>query len=176
MNDNKIEVKEGDYGDYYSGYVKNVDVATCREILNSDATSMQDLFSALDEETANGAYAQGKWTVKGVIQHMMDVERIFCTRALMVCRGEKASIQGFDHDVYAENMHANDRPIKQIEREWQLLRSSTQALFEGFNPADFEKRGIASDQPITVGALVYLIAGHSLHHLNVLEEKYQIRF
>jgi uncharacterized damage-inducible protein DinB len=176
MNDNKIEVKVGDYGDYYEGYVKHVEPASCRDILNADTSRMQDLFEALDDEKGNSTYAPGKWSVKGVIQHVMDVERIFCTRALMVCRGEKNPIQGFDHDVYAENMHANTRTIKQMEREWQLLRSSTQALFESFNPSDFEKRGIASNQPITVAALAYLIAGHSLHHLSVLEEKYQIRF
>lgn len=169
-----IKTTEADYAPFYAGYVKQIPPSTVHEILSTDVSMMERLFEVVSEEKANEAYAEGKWTIKELVQHMIDVERIFCVRAMMVARGETSNIPGFDHDAYVEKSNANLRPWKSLGREWRLLRSATQALFGSFQPEDFAKRGTANGMPISVGALAYITAGHSMHHLQIIEERYGV--
>lgn len=171
-----INTTTEDYAPFYAGYVERIPPSTFSEVLNADVTLMERLFVLVKDESGEKAYAEGKWTIKELIQHMMDAERIFCTRAMMISRGEQNSIMGFDHESYVKNSHSNQRSMKSLAREWQLLRSSTLALFGSFLAEDFAKSGTASNARITVGALVYLIAGHNLHHLEVMEDKYGVKF
>ncbi len=171
-----IRTTTEDYATFYAGYVNRIPPSTIGEVLNADVTLMERLFSIVKDEEGEKAYAEGKWTIKELIQHMMDAERIFCTRAMMISRGEQNPIMGFDHESYVKCSNSNRRSMKSLAREWQLLRSSTQALFSSFDSADFAKSGTASNARITVGALAYLIAGHCLHHLEIMEEKYGVKF
>lgn len=174
--DEIIKTTTDDYAPFYAGYVNKIPPSTFSEVLNADVTLMDRLFAVVKDEEGEKAYAEGKWTIKELIQHMMDAERIFCTRAMMISRGEQNSIMGFDHEAYVDHSNANQRSMKSLGREWHLLRSSTLALFASFLPEDFAKAGIASDARITVGALAYLIAGHGLHHLEIMEDKYGVQF
>ncbi len=169
-----IHISEGDYADYYAGYVANIKPSNFESILKEDIAELGILFSKLDENNSTRGYAPGKWSIKEVIQHCIDVERIFSSRALMIARGEQQSIQGFDHDAYVLASRANERKLAELEAEWKYLRNSTRALFRSFDESDFSKAGITNGNHITIGAILYVIPGHNLHHMKVIQEKYDL--
>ncbi len=169
-----IHISEGDYADYYAGYVAKIKPSNFETVLKADVAEMGILFSKLNDSNSTKGYAPGKWTVKEVIQHCMDVERIFTSRALMIARGEKQSIQGFDHDAYVVASRANERKLEELEAEWKYLRNSTRALFRSFTESDFAKAGITNGNHITIGAILYVIPGHNLHHLGIIQERYDL--
>ena len=124
------------------------------------------------EEKHIFSYAQGKWTLKEVIQHIIDTERIFCYRALCFARNDKTSLSGFDQDVFAYNDNANDRNYFDLLDEMDILRKSSIQLYKSFSSVALLRIGVASDRNISVRALGYLFSGHQLHHLNVLIDRY----
>lgn len=124
------------------------------------------------EEKHIFSYAQGKWTLKEVIQHIIDTERIFCYRALCFARNDKTSLSGFDQDVFAYNDNANDRNYFDLLDEMDILRKSSIQLYKSFSSVALLRIGVASDRNISVRALGYLFFGHQLHPLNVLIDRY----
>lgn len=129
-------------------------------------------FQSIDEEKSNYKYAPGKWTIKEVLQHCIDSERIFVYRALAIARGEKSALPGFDAAPYIENAHANDRKWADLVEEYKNARQSTIDFVKSLNEADLKKEGHTAEYDIKVGEMLFVTIGHNMHHINILKEKY----
>lgn len=166
--------EKSEYPSFYSTYI---DLITSEEILKT-LELQRSLFASFVQnfpgDKANYRYAEGKWTVKEVIGHVIDTERIMAYRALAFSRGEQQSLPGFSENEYAANANANERILADMAEEFDLLRASNIKMLENFDPGMFMKEGVANEKTITVRALVYIIAGHLEHHIRILKERYLI--
>ncbi|SEO84063.1 DinB family protein [Mucilaginibacter sp. OK283] len=136
--------------------------------------SIKQLIYALPNEVLYYRYAPGKWSIKQVLVHIIDDERIYAYRALRFARNEKNGLIGFDQDAYAEYSDADNRELDNIFEEYDAVRRSTIALFNGLPEDAFNRmgHGTGTANDATVRALAYHIAGHELHHINIIKEKY----
>ena len=144
----------GDYGEYYQGYIDLVEGDDILKILLENNQYAQDILNSFPQSKGNHRYAEGKWTVKEVVGHMMDVERIFCYRALAIARAEKKPLPGFDQDQYVLNGKFNNRPLYELTYEYRLVREATISLFNSFDHSVLHYRGNASGNDVTVLALI----------------------
>lgn len=160
------------FAEYFKYYISLVEEDDLQKALKISYKEVKHLVKSLSEEQGNFAYAKKKWTIKELLVHIMDTERIFCERALRFARKDKTALPGFDHDVFVKNSDANQRTLKDILKEYKTIRKSTLALFESFTPEMLELGGTANGNKITVLSIGYIISGHELHHLNVIKEKY----
>ena len=131
-------------------------------------------WAAIPAEKVNYAYGEGKWTIKQMLQHVIDTERIFAYRALAIARKEPASLLGFDENEYANNGTAVHRNWKDMLIEWRVVRQSTNLLFASFTDEQLKQIGTANGKPISVNAIGFILFGHALHHLHILKERYDI--
>ena len=163
---------KNDYAEYYHNYVQEIDSDNITEVLQKQLNSTLELFKEIPEEKGNYTYASGKWSIKEVLGHCIDTERIFACRALCIARGEKKPLPGMEQDVYAKTGEFNNRSLKNLLDEYELMRKSNIILFNSFPQKALQNRGIASGNEVTVLGLMFIIAGHELHHINVLKERY----
>jgi uncharacterized damage-inducible protein DinB len=163
---------QSDYAPYYANYIKLVEGEDILKILNDQSKITQDILNSFSEHKGNYRYADGKWTVKEVVGHLLDTERVFAYRALCIARGEKKSLPGFEQDDYVNEGNFNRRELFELNYEFRLLRESNLLLFRSFAPEMLWKRGFASEASMTVLAILFIIAGHEKHHIKVLREKY----
>jgi len=167
--------KTDEYDPYYGTYVDKVDVdGPILELLETQQVEIQGLLATVDDEHAGFRYAEGKWSIKEVIGHLIDTERIFSYRALCFARGEIQPLPGMDQDEFVEGGDFDGRSIRDLAGEHQALRHSTIALFAGFSDRQLGRRGVASDCEFTARATAYIIAGHERHHLIVLRQRYDL--
>lgn len=131
-----------------------------------------ELISPLPEEKLAFRYAPEKWTIKDMLVHLCDTERIFVYRALRFSRGDETALPGFEESDYAKYAHANARAIEDIIREYALVRESSIAFIESLDEAALNRKGISNNFPVSVILLVNLIYGHHKHHINILRERY----
>jgi len=164
--------EQGDYAPYYENYIKLVEGGDILKILNDQSKITQDVLNSFSEHKGNYRYADGKWTVKEVVGHLLDTERVFAYRALCIVRGEKKSLPGFDQDDYVKEGNFNRRELFELNYEFRLLRESNLLLFRSFTPEMLQKRGFANETSVTVLAILFMIAGHEKHHMKVLRENY----
>jgi uncharacterized damage-inducible protein DinB len=157
---------------YAARYVNSVpEGADVMELLEANQTYTYNLFSNMDEQQAMYAYAPGKWTLKQLLGHMIDTERVFTFRAFVFSR-EDVSLPGFDQEVYVNNTDFNGRSIQSLSAEFRTVRESTLYLFGSFSGDQLLRQGTASGDPVTVRALVHITAGHEIYHLNLIKEQY----
>ena len=162
------------YNEYFATYINLTAGATVIEALeNSNYRSMAFL-SSIAEDQGPFRYAENKWTVKEVIAHMNDTERIMAYRALRFARNDETELSGFDENRYAANSNANSRTVGELVTEFEEIRAATQSLFESFTEDMLLRVGKANGLPFEVRALGLIIAGHSLHHCHVLKSKYDL--
>lgn len=164
--------KKGDYAEHYQQYIDLVEGNDVIGMLTDNNLYAQNILNSFPQSKGNYRYAEGKWTIKEVVGHILDTERIFCYRALAIARGEKKPLPGFDQDQYVINGKFNDRPLHDLTYEYRLVRESTILLFRSFDQSVLQNRGVASGNEVTVLALMFMTAGHERHHLNILKEKY----
>jgi uncharacterized damage-inducible protein DinB len=124
------------------------------------------------EALGDKVYAPGKWTIKDIVQHMIDTERIITYRALRFSRNDATVLAGFEEDHYAANADAQHRTLSDLRQELTLLRQASLALFQSFTPDMFQRRGVAFKSEISVLALGFVVVGHEMHHWNVIRERY----
>ena len=158
--------------EYYGKYIA---LATEPDAVTALETSIEDaltLLRGLDESKGALRYAPGKWSIRQVVSHVIDGERVFAYRALRIARGDDTPLPGFDENTYAEASRADERPLRALVDELELVRRSNLALFRGLGEEDWPRRGIANDAEISVRALAYIIAGHVRHHVGILRERY----
>ncbi len=163
---------KGSYPVYFDTYVNTVTENDLMEALNNQQPVIASFFSALPKDIHEFAYASGKWTLKEVLQHLIDCERIFTYRALCIARKEQQDLISFEENDYAANSMANARNWQELCEEFIAVRQSTLLLFKGFTRQQLESSGTANNKKITVHALGFIIAGHVNHHKKIIEERY----
>lgn len=165
--------QHGEYPSYAEMYMKWMpDDDLLLQHLQTNFENTRRLVQSLTEEQLYLRYAPNKWTIKEVLVHVVDDERIYAYRAMCFGRNEKLALPGFDQDEYARYSDANDRDIDQIMTEYEAVRNATIALFDGFSDTALTRMGVADGNRATVRALGYHIAGHELHHVHLLKAKY----
>jgi len=157
---------------FYRGYVEHVKDMDVLEALKHASKITSDIIRAIPEEKGEYRYQEGKWSIKELLNHMQDAERIFAYRALRFSRNDKAPLQGFEENDYAPEANAHSRTIKQLLEELGTVRQSTIHLYSSFDEAMLSREGTANNNKISVLNLGYVIAGHELHHRKVLQERY----
>ena len=163
------EYDAGDYSGYVSQTSEGEDVL---RILDEQPSQLRTLFDGLPEEKGAYAYADGKWTIKELLSHIIDGERIFAYRVLRIARGDETPIEGFDQDIYIENSHANNRSFAELLEEFDLARRSNMLMLRNLRDEDGARMGTASDKPISARTIPYIMAGHVTHHVKILKERY----
>jgi len=162
-----------EYPAYYETYFKTLPEATdIFAELQQQVETLVKLFDNVEEFEAEKPYAEGKWSLKELLQHMLDTERIMAYRALSFSRGEAALLPGFEEDEYVKRSFANRRDLDDLLAEYQLQRQSTIALAKSFTPEMLLMKGNANGNESSVRALIWVIAAHENHHLNIVRERY----
>lgn len=166
---------EGEHATYYAKYTSLVPSGDIIEILSGQLHTALAEYSKVTEAGSLHRYAPGKWTIKEVLVHIMDAERIFAYRALRFARNDKNELHGFEQDDYVPESGANAREWSSILQEYSDVRECTVQLFRGLPPVAWTRGGVASNAHVSVRALAFIIAGHELHHLESLRKDYGVK-
>lgn len=156
------------WGQQYISLVEEEDVIA---LMERQALEFPDFLNNFIEK-GDYAYAPGKWTIKELTGHIIDTERILCFRLLSFARGEKANLPGFEEDDYVAHAHFADRSLLSFGEEFSLLRKSNLYLFKSLSETELDRGGSASERFITARALLFIIAGHLIHHTKIIKERY----
>lgn len=167
-----IKPADGEYNPYYKSYIDSIPSQDPLGELEVNRHLLHCYVGKIPKEIGDYRYADGKWTVKEVLIHLMDVERVMAYRALMIARGDEHPIQSFDDAMFVANSEAKKRSLEQIVAEYDALRVSTITFFKGLSDEQLALSKDMGEYRLSVRALAYIIAGHELHHLGVLKERY----
>jgi uncharacterized damage-inducible protein DinB len=162
-----------EFASFYAGYIARVPDSGPVAELNEQIAALEKLKS-LPDDKANHAYADGKWTVKEVLGHCADGERVFSYRLTRIARGDKTPLAGFDENEWAKTAPHRRRSIAAVIDEFIAVRRATLALMDSLDETAIANTGIANNNPVSGRAICWIIAGHARHHLNVLHERYGI--
>jgi hypothetical protein len=157
---------------YYAAYIALVPEDDLIAALAAQQEETRRLLESVSDERASFRYAAGKWSVRQVVGHMTDAERVFQYRAMSFARGEKVSLPGFDEEAYVHNANFDKLPIATLADGLKSVRRATIDLFRTFDDEIWGRSGVANEKPITVRALAFITLGHERHHLRVLRERY----
>jgi hypothetical protein len=171
---NKYKPNQGEYPVFYKGYIDVLEDAPLITTLESEKASALSVLKSIPQDKSDYQYAEGKWTVKQVIIHIIDTEVIFGYRALAIARGEKQSLPGFDQDEYMSYVDPEKTTLKALIDLFDHLRSTNIALLKMLRKEDMKRIGIASGYEIQPKTIGYFIAGHCKYHINILQERYGI--
>jgi len=167
------EVQPNEYAGFYAGYIEQVsDEYTLMEELEISVHRFIKFVQNLPMEKFDYRYAEGKWTIKDIIQHLIDAERVFAYRALRFARRDQTPLPGFEEDDYVVAAQGNKRGLQDLLTEFLIVRQSTLALFKTFDQETLVQAGTASGGLMSVRALGFVIIGHQNHHMRVFEERY----
>lgn len=159
---------------YYTRYINLVEGNSISEIVNKYAFDLQEFYNSLPDDKANYAYAEDKWNLKQVLQHVTDAERVFAYRALRICRNDKTPLSSFDENAYVANGFAEQRALSSLKQEFNSVRAATDIFLLSLNDEQIMRMGTASNNPVSVNALAFIIYGHLMHHKNIFTERYGI--
>jgi len=173
MNNLKIARPERDeFDSYYERYISLVENGDILSVLKNQISETVVLLNGIDAEEADFRYAAEKWSVKELVGHMIDTERIFAYRALRIARGDRTPIEGYEQDDYIKNAEFGKCGLADLAEEFSLVRKSNLYLFRNLSEAAWLRRGTANGKEVTVRALAYTTAGHEIYHVNILRERY----
>jgi len=158
--------------DYYFRYIDLVTSDDIVPAMENQMGEMLQVLSGISEEQSLHSYAPGKWTIRELLNHVNDGERIFAGRALWFARGFNDPLPGFEQDIAVEHAHANNTSWADLVEEFKNVRLSTLSFFKSLPDEAWDRTGVASDNPVSVRAIAFIIAGHVTHHIGVLREKY----
>lgn len=161
-----------EYAPYYSRYIDLLPEGDLFDLLEQQRDETLTLMKGLSEEAAARRYAPGKWSLKEVLGHVIDTERIFAYRALCISRGERQPLPGYDQDAYVAGANFDARTVVDLAEEHRAVRQATVALFRSLDEAELNRRGIANEVELSVRATAYIIAGHERHHIRIIHERY----
>ena len=161
-----------EYAPYYGKYTALVTGGDVIRTLEQEATETIAILSSLTEEQGNQRYEKDKWSIKELLGHITDTERIFAYRALRIARNDKTNIEGFEQDDYVRNANFTRQRLADLIAEFKSVRKATLTLLRSLDEEAWTRRGTANKNEISVRALAYVIAGHELHHRKILKEKY----
>lgn len=160
------------YKNYFENYTSLVIEKNIITAFSYQEKILNEFLESVSEEISMYAYAEGKWTLKEMLQHMIDTERIFSYRALAIARKETATLPGFDENLYANNSYANRRTWAELVKEIKAVRNSSRTLFESFTEEMLQNTGNFSSSNGSVNTLGFIIVGHIYHHINLAKERY----
>lgn len=161
-----------EHAEYYAKYVAKVPEGDLVALLKEQADDTANLLTGVSPEQADYAYAPGKWSIKQVVGHIIDAERVFAYRAMRFARNDETELPGFDENSYVDNANFAQRSLADLLEEFRHVRASTIHFVKNLDPQALTRRGKASNNPVSVRALLYIIAGHERHHTALLREKY----
>ena len=161
-----------EYAAYYEKYIAMVAGTDIVSVLEAQRLQMIQLFAARTERDGNFRYAPEKWTVKEVLGHVSDTERIFAYRALRIARQDQTALSGFEQDDYVLAGAFGERSLAELAEEFAHVRNATVALLRPLGEEAWARRGVANKDEVSVRALAFIIAGHELHHREILKERY----
>ncbi len=161
-----------EYAHYYSDYVGLVAKGNVLDTLTSQMHEIFTLINTIPGDKALFAYQTGKWTIKEIIGHLIETERVFSYRALCFSRGDNSELPGMDQDLWMENNNYSSRTLSNLSNEYLAVRVATIHLFKNMTKQMISRKGVASGVEFTVRAIAFIIAGHETHHLNIIKEKY----
>lgn len=162
-----------EYPEFYQDYINDIPrEASLGMLFKSNIENLREITSALTPDKLSYRYAPEKWSVAEVLQHLIDVERVFQYRALCIARGDQTSLPGFDHDDYVIQSEAGSRNLENLRQEAEIVRSSSIALYNTFSEAVLQRKGNMNNAPASVRAIGFIIIGHTRHHMKILQEKY----
>ncbi|HEU4680208.1 MAG TPA: DinB family protein [Gemmatimonadales bacterium] len=157
---------------FYHGYIAKVTGDNIGEQLQRQLEVLEQLMKSLDDEAALFRYEPGKWSIKEIVGHLTDAERIFAYRLMRIARADTTPLPGFDENAFVAAGGFDERPLSTLLREFRAVRVSTVALLEGLPATGWLRKGVASGHAISTRALAYIMVGHVTHHLGVLRERY----
>jgi uncharacterized damage-inducible protein DinB len=164
--------ESSEYASYYSNYIQHVPEGNAEAILIHSHEETLKLLETLTEEQLKFRYAPGKWSIKEVLGHLTDTERVMSYRLLRIARGDKTPLPGFEEDEFVAGASFDDLTAQQLLEELNIVRQATLSLLRGITEEAWTRQGTASNQPVSARALLYIIAGHELHHRQVLLDRY----
>lgn len=166
------DLQDNEYGIYYKKYIDLVATHDLADAMEYGSTQTIKLVNNIPPSKYDYSYAQGKWTVKESLLHVIDTERIFAYRALRFARGDSTELPGFNQDDYVPMAKGHQRSFSAIIKEYKSVRQASITLFKSFDEEMLSRIGSGSGNPFSVRALGYIIAGHEIHHRNILKERY----
>ncbi len=161
----------GEYAAFYQKYINTVSDNVIAE-LEHQANSFPSFLKGISSDKASFAYAEGKWTIKELVGHVIDTERIMIYRALRVGRNDKTPLPGFEENDYVANAHFADRTLESLAEEFAILRKANMYLINSFTEEEVNRTGVSNGSAISVRALIFILAGHLNHHRKIIEERY----
>lgn len=164
--------KPEDHPTYFGNYIKLVEDNNLKQAFEKQSPILANFLENIPEEKWAYKYAEDKWTIKEMIQHCIDAERVFAYRAMCIARKEKISLPSFDENSYAANSDANIRTSKDLIHEFLTLRTSSELMFNSFTDEMLAEQGLSNNNKITVLSLGYTLLGHFYHHKRIVEERY----
>lgn len=163
-----------EYAPFYHRYIEQVPDGDIVSHLRSNGRELLETIGRIPEERGGHRYGPDKWTIREVIGHLTDAERIFAYRALRIARGDQTLLPGFDENAYVVAAGSDERTLADLARELAAVRESTVLLFESFPDEVWARMGNANGNPMSVRALAYVLVGHPAHHLRILHERYGV--
>jgi len=163
-----------EYAPFYAGYVALVPETDILAVLEGQIDAIHRLLAPVPAEKESYRYAEGKWSIRQVLGHLVDGERVFAYRALRFGRGDRTPLPGFEQDLWVPECHAASRPWPELLADFAAVRAASLHLFRSFAPADWERRGEACDIEVSVRAIAWILAGHELHHRRIVRERYAV--
>jgi hypothetical protein len=162
----------GEYAEAYAPYLAAAPEGDVLALLQAQGEAISALFGGITEAQGAHRYAPGKWSLKALLQHLSDAERIFAYRCLRIGRGDATPLPGWDEDTYAAAAQADTRSLASLLEEFRSVRVSSLALFRGLPEAGWEHAGISNGRAITARCIPFICLGHAAHHLEVIRERY----
>lgn len=166
------ELRPSEYNAYYKPYIDLNNEHGLLDALRIGLAETLIFFETITKDKLEYRYEEGKWSIKEILQHIIDTERVFAYRAMRIARKDNTPLMGFDQDDYVEQSNANSRDISDLLSEYSFLRESTIHLFNGFTDIMLGNIGEASDSPLSPRAAGFIISGHEKHHCKVIKERY----
>ena len=172
LNMTVANLNKDEYGSFYQTYIDICDNKELVEGLSLNLDKTRDLFQSVPLDRHEFRYADGKWTIKDILQHLIDTERIFIYRALRFSRNDTTELPGYEHNDYVPESNANKREFNDLIIEFNFVRQSTVLLFKSFEEDMLMRTGFANNNAMSVRAIGFIIAGHCNHHCQVIRERY----
>ena len=164
--------KKSEYAEFYQTYINALPKGSIISIQRKSFKDCVSTFAAVSEQKGDFSYASGKWSIKQLLIHIIDTERVFAYRIMVFMRGDRAALPGFIQDQYVENANLAGRTIKDLLAEWKAVQANTMFLLKQCTEEQASNVGKASNWPVTPRALFYIIVGHRMHHLKIFNERY----
>lgn len=168
----KDDLNPGEFNPYYGTYIQKTGGLSLKDDLKNSGEKTISFFKSIPSNKLEYRYADGKWTIKEIIQHLMDAERIFTYRALRIARKDQTPLPGFEQDDYVLPSQANKRSIEGLINEFKAIKAATVSLYDSFSDEMLMALGKASNSPVSVRAIGFIIMGHEIHHCEVIKERY----